>query len=247
MHSSFRIQGTSLLGQRRFFFLDLCLLCLIALIGGLSSGGAGGGATPPASIKATGTIQTTLAHLPLYFLPNQGHLDPRVRYYLSGGSTQVYFTPEGLTLALMEARDQVRGHRARLHPVTFDPTEAGAPVSRWAVQVGFLGANPEVTPIGEDPTPAKVSYFTGPETQWKTGLPTYQSVRYPNLWPGIDLVYSGTSGRLKYTFLLQPGADPTQIQLVYRGATQVTLASTGVLDITTPVAGITSGARWLQG
>ncbi len=118
MHSSFRIQGTSLLGQRRFFFLDLCLLCLIALIAGLSSGWAAGGATPPASIKATGTIQTTLAHLPLYFLPNQGHLDPRVRYYLSGGSTQVYFTPEGL-IALSEPRHQA-STRTRLHPVAFD-------------------------------------------------------------------------------------------------------------------------------
>ncbi len=119
MHSSFRIQGTSLLGQRRFFSLDLCQLCLIALIAVLSPGWAAGGATPPASTKTSGTTQTTLAHLPLYFLPNQGQLDPRVRYYLSGGSTQVYFTAEGLTVALSEPRHQA-STRTRLHPVAFD-------------------------------------------------------------------------------------------------------------------------------
>jgi len=37
------------------------------------------------------------------------------------------------------------------------------------------------------------------------------------LWPGIDLEYSGTVNRLKYTFMVKSGADPQQIKLAYRG------------------------------
>ena len=91
---------------------------------------------------------------------------------------------------------------------------------RWAVQLDFLGAS-AVTPRGEEPAPAVVSYFKGRDSASQTGLKTYGSVVYPDLWPGIDLVYTGTAGQLKYTFLVKPGADPDRIRLAYRGATAV--------------------------
>ena len=77
----------------------------------------------------------------------------------------------------------------------------------------FVNANPTVKPLGRDLTPAVFSYFTGPRDQWKTGLKSYRTLVYPDLWPGIDLVYFGTANRLKYTFLLKPGADPDQIRM----------------------------------
>ncbi|MBI1987948.1 MAG: hypothetical protein HYS70_06350 [Nitrospinae bacterium] len=46
-------------------------------------------------------------------------------------------------------------------------------------------------------------------------LPTYGQVRYRELWPGIDLVYRGQGGRLKYELIVKPGADPRQIRLAY--------------------------------
>ncbi len=62
---------------------------------------------------------------------------------------------------------------------------------------------------------------------------------YEDLWPGIDLVYEGTGSRLKYNFIVHPGADPNQIRLAYQGASTVTLNPAGQLDITTPVGGFT--------
>ena len=88
-------------------------------------------------------------------------------------------------------------------------------------------------------TPAVVSYFKGADSRSQAGLPTYGSVVYPDLWPGIDLVYTGTAGHLKYTFLVKPGADPDQIKLAYRGATAVALTDAGQLEIATPVGGFT--------
>ena len=113
-----------------------------------------------------------------------------------------------------------------------------APRERWAVRLEFVGAK-AVTPRGEAPTPAVVSYFKGADGQSQNGLKTYGSVIYPELWPGIDLVYGGEAGHLKYTFLVKPGADPDQIQLAFRGATAVTLTDTGQLAVATPVGGFT--------
>ncbi len=50
---------------------------------------------------------------------------------------------------------------------------------------------------------------------WRTGLPTHRKIRYANLYPGIDLVYSGTDGRIKSEYRVAAGADPGDIQVEY--------------------------------
>jgi hypothetical protein len=168
-------------------------------------------------------------------------MDAQVAYYVQGRDTTVYFTPQGLTFALTEPtrRDDQRATPAGgVQSVAFRlQRESATSRSRWILKLDFVGANPQVQPMGQDPTPAVVSYFTGPQAQWRTGLPTYTSVVYPDLWPGIDLVYSGTVNQLKYTFVVKPGADPGQIKLAYRGATGVGLTDSGQLTVTTPVGG----------
>jgi len=54
-------------------------------------------------------------------------------------------------------------------------------------------------------------------------------VRYPEPWPGVDVVVSGTAGELESTFVVSPGADPGRIRLAYRGATAVQLEEDGSL------------------
>ncbi len=191
-------------------------------------------AAPPTSAAA----KVNLGKLPLYFIENQGQSDPQVAYYLQGRDTGVYFTADGITLALQEPapaaeKDAVQPlHRlARPEPATAETVR-----QRWAAKVQFVGAEP-VKPQGRSKTATIVSYFKGPQTNWKTGLPTYTEVAYSNVWPGIEVVYSGDGGHLKTTFHVQPGADPRQIQLAYQGATTVTLTDAGRLAIQTPVGG----------
>ena len=78
-------------------------------------------------------------------------------------------------------------------------------------------------PGGADKQQAVFSYFKGPEKDWKTGLPTYSKIVYRDLWPGIDLVYNGTVNKLKYEFVVAPGADPrADPAAVSRGRPRVT-------------------------
>ena len=73
-------------------------------------------------------------------------------------------------------------------------------------------------PSGQAQTDAVISYFKSSPDEWHPGLPAYSKIVYPNLWEGIDLVYSSTVNRLKHEFVVQPGIDPARIRLAYRGS-----------------------------
>ena len=122
------------------------------------------------------------------------------------------------------------------------------PRRRWAVKLDFVGANPDVRPVGQERAETVVSYFRGQPDEWHTGLSTFGRIVYA-LWPGIDLVYYGAESSLKYEFVVHPGADPGQIRLAYRGADRVGLNAAGQLAVTTPVGGFTDDVpvAWQDG
>lgn len=102
------------------------------------------------------------------------------------------------------------------------------------MKLDFIGANPETRPQGLEETGAIVSYFKGKPEEWRTGLATYSRIICRDLWPGIDLIYSGIFDQLKYEFVAHPGSDPSQIRLAYRGAESVDLDDAGRLHVATP-------------
>src|ERR1051325_1185105 len=181
-----------------------------------------------ARINALNTSRDRLVEVfgqqPLYFIENRGQMDSRVSYYVQGHDKSVYFTPQGLTFVLTPLAQSSRHTRPETRP-------------EWAVKLDFVGANPKSKPMGDDLTPALVSYFRGARAQWRTGIKTSGQIIYRDLWPGIDLVYAGTVNRLKYTFLVKPGADPDCIRLAYRGAADVCVNGGGQLEISTPAGG----------
>jgi len=201
-------------------------------------------------------LERAFGHLPLYFVENQGQMDERVAYYIQGSDKMIYLTPEGVTFALTgraqmanrksqigrSANQRISKSANRHSPFDYarssedSGVEAGE-VRRWTVKLDFVGANPDVRPVGEEQQEAVISYFKGQPDEWRTGLPTYSRLVYRDLWPGIDLVYYGTVDRLKYEFIVHPGADPGQIRLAYRGATGVALNAAGQLEVETPIGG----------
>jgi hypothetical protein len=208
------------------------------------------------------TTGGTLAQLPLYFVENEGQLDERVRYYVKGRDKTLYFTSQGLTFVLSGAAGKSwageaspdYGRDADAAPPDYGRDADAAPPDyrrdadaavqlRWIVKLDFLGANPDVQPLGQNETGAVVSYFKGRPDEWVTGLKTYSRVVYRDLWPGIDLEYSGTVNELKYQFAVGPGADPSQIKLAYRGA-DLGIGESGLLEISTPVGGFEDGAPY---
>ena len=72
----------------------------------------------------------------------------------------------------------------------------------------LLGSNPVAQAAGVEPLPGVANYFLGNEaSKWRTGIPTYARVHYPEVYPGIRLVYYGNQRQLEYDFQVSPGAD----------------------------------------
>ena len=185
-------------------------------------------------------LDDSFGKLPLHFIENRGQEDPRVAFSVRGRETTLYLTSQGLTFVLSGSAPPSQD--ARVKKVSSSPGRGVAKgeetrsMGRWVVKLDFVGANPEVKPEGREPMPAAISYFKGPREKWRTGLKTYGSVIYRDLWPGIDLIYTGTVNRLKYSFLVQPGADPERIRLAYRGVSSLSVTDAGQLEVKTPVS-----------
>jgi IPT/TIG domain/Beta-propeller repeat len=188
-------------------------------------------------------VFSTLEKNPLSFVENRGQVDSRVAYYVQGRDATIYFTPRGLTFALLnnDEASQIADKLRRRGGETINRVPESKPLNaarRWAVNLDFIGANQNIKPEGQNPTATTISYFKGPKDQWKTGLASYSTLVYSNLWPGIDLIYTGTASRLKYEFVVKPGADPKQIKLAYSGATDVRLNPSGRLEVITPAGSL---------
>jgi hypothetical protein len=167
------------------------------------------------ALSAAPTRRVALAYtnLPLAFIPNAGQTDEQVRYYAQGAGYSFYFMDDMAVLALQTGD---LGH---------------------ALDLRFLGANPnaELTATGQ--SEARINYLTGSERQ--SNLPTYGRLIYRELWPGIDMVFWGKGGKLTYEFRLRPGARVSDIRLAYAGAEGVSLGASGNLLIHTPLGILT--------
>jgi Beta-propeller repeat len=154
-------------------------------------------------------VTEAYAQLPLAFIPNAGQTDPSVRYYAQGAGYTFYFADHKAVLALQ------KGDRGQ------------------ALDLRFLGANPNTKLTATGRHTGTVNYFTGAERH--TNLPTYERLTYRDLWPGIDMLVGGNSGKLKYEFVVRPGAKISDIRLAYTGAERVSLSRSGGLLIHTPL------------
>jgi hypothetical protein len=154
-------------------------------------------------------VTEAYAQLPLAFIPNAGQTDPSVRYYAQGAGYTFYFADHKAVLALQ------KGDRGQ------------------ALDLRFLGANPNTKLTATGRHTGTVNYFTGAERH--TNLPTYERLTYRDLWPGIDMLVGGNSGKLEYEFVVRPGAKISDIRLAYTGAERVSLSRSGGLLIHTPL------------
>jgi hypothetical protein len=170
----------------------------------------------PAASKAIGVPATTRGKvldayrkLPLSFIPNTGQTDATVRYYAQGDRFGLYFTANEVVLSFTKGKREL------------------------AIRLVPLGASPTSTLEARHPGPGTVNFFL--ESKHHTNLPTYREIVYRQVWPGIDLIFRGQGGKLKYEFHVAPGTDPSVVRFAYEGSRGLSLGRTGDLLVNTPL------------
>ena len=179
------------------------------------------------------------AALPLAFTPNAGQSDSRVRYSAQGAGFGFFFTDRGLTLSFSKPGEKTGG-KLMTQPSFMDDALAAGARRSVALELGFVGASAAARPVASERLAGTVNHIQGndPE-QWQTGMSTYSEITYQDLWPGIDMVFQGRGGELKYEFHVAPGADPSRIQLAYGGAEGLSVGAGGALEVKTALGGLT--------
>lgn len=90
------------------------------------------------------------------------------------------------------------------------------------LEVEWVGTNLKANLRGNERLAGKIHYFRGDKAgDWRTGLPAYDGVRTHNLYPGVELLFDGKSGKLKSQYSVKAYADPGQIRWRYPEGTEL--------------------------
>ena len=101
------------------------------------------------------------------------------------------------------------------------------------VTLRLAGSDPGARARGEARLETISNYLIGTDhSQWRTGIPNYERVRFTAVYPGIDMVYYGNKRELEYDFIVQPGARPDRIEFAFEGGGTARVDASGDLLFT---------------
>jgi hypothetical protein len=192
--------------------------------------------------------------IPLTFTENVGQWDERILFRASAGGATMWFTRDGVIYQF--TRNVGRGTQrapaglgAPGSPLAYamrpyDPDVRDS-IEQLVLTAKFVGANPSPEIIAERLMEYKCNYFLGDDpSKWYTDVPNYQAITLRNIYPGIDVRYSGDGdGQAAYEFTVAPGADIGQIKVEYEGAETTSIAADGRLILTTKWGKMTAAMR----
>jgi hypothetical protein len=164
---------------------------------------------PPAPSADGGVAGGDVAYakLPLAFEPNASRMPAGVDFVARGSAGPAYVTQSGARLVLAD------GRRTR------------------SVALQLLGSAPAEA-LALDRLPGTVNDLRGDRpAAWERGIPTFERVRYPQVYPGVDLDWHGSRQALEYDFRLAAGADPGRISIRIAGARDLRVARNGDLVV----------------
>jgi Beta-propeller repeat/Cep192 domain 4 len=156
------------------------------------------------------------AALPLAFEPNRGQAVPDVKFLAHGNASTVFLSATDILMVLRRGKSSSRGGFASRGRPLFAGTSLNAPSE--VLRVCLEGANAAAAAEGRAQLAGTSNYFIGNDSaKWIRNVPTYASVKFRGVYPGIDAVYYGNRRKLEFDFIVAPGASPRTISLKITG------------------------------
>ena len=188
---------------------------------------------------------------PKRFIENRSQFDgkdgsasSKILFGIDRGASQVYFTKAGLTYRFdkiekkykEEERERTRERENKKMTAAEyaeqERKERATTITSDLVHVQWANSNPDVRIVAEDLADDYFSYtkLNGENINHIKG---YKKLVYKDLYPNIDVeyVFHPQEG-IKYSLILHPGADVSQVKMVYSG-TNKTVLKNGDLHVKT--------------
>ncbi|WP_276133118.1 PKD domain-containing protein [Polluticoccus soli] len=178
-------------------------------------------------------------HSSIEFVENKGQWKEPFLYKATTAYGNIFLEKDGFMFSL-SANENASKINEFKHGHTTTP-----PVLKYhAYKVSFVGAQIAESVTGSKAQKHYYNYFLGNSpSHWRSEIHPVYNVDYHTLYNGIDLHVSSENSQLKYDFIVQPGADASQIKLNYDGATSVTLKENN-LNIETSVGTVNEMAPY---
>jgi len=165
-------------------------------------------------------------------IENRGQFETDAGFRLRLKTAQMDFHPDHILTVLADPEEKARHAHEHSHGHGGEPENQ---ISHYhGVIHRFIGATTQnVSPA--DKRDYYHNYFVGSNSEdWYSKVPLYQSLRYEELYPGIDLNYYESDGHLKWDYIISPGGEPSDIRVALEHADKVSLIK-GRLHIQTSV------------
>jgi len=184
-------------------------------------------------------VMTNLSSMPLAFTENQGQWGEKTLFKAEAGGAIFYFCKSEVAYLFVRDTDELEdipvGARHAVPENLNDKFDRPRyKKEAMLIKAQFVDANPNPEVIGEDRLSHNCNYFYGnDQSKWCTDVLNYFAITYKDIWPGIDLKYHGNSGGMKYDFIVNPGANISQIRIRYVGVDDLAISNAGDLEAQT--------------
>ena len=149
------------------------------------------------------------------FIKNNNQWHSNVRYKASlGGINTVYLEDNAFTYVFSNHEDV-----EKIHDVLYasDAVRDAHVIRSHAYKVTFQNAQIS-TLKGLEKQSEYYNYILGNNpAKWASFVPLFKQVKYQNIYKGIELKTYSSEGHFKYDFIIEAGANPSQIILDYEG------------------------------
>ncbi|UCC80033.1 MAG: SBBP repeat-containing protein [Candidatus Zixiibacteriota bacterium] len=180
---------------------------------------------------------TNLFSLPFYFTENLGQWGEKTLFKTETVGASFYFCKDEVAYLFVRKTDELMDEDSSIRKMMgMDDKFYRPPYKKEAVlvKVQFLNANPNPEVIGIDRLSHNNNYFYGNDPSlWQTNARNYSAIAYKDIYAGIDLKYRANGRSMKYDFIVNPGADYSQIRLRFDGIEDLSVTATGDLLIET--------------
>lgn len=189
--------------------------------------------------------QARLAHVKPIFQENKGQFAPDVKFLYRSGGVDLWILDRGIVYDLHKSQllDTSGNPVSRLlrmqHNFERDFNNTIVERTGHVIRMDYGQANPESKISGEGKQIGIDNYFIGNDsTKWVTNAHTYSGIRIQNLYEGVDAVFYVDSGMPRYDLIIQPGADPSHIDMMFKGQDGISTDEQGGFIIKTSMGNL---------
>jgi gliding motility-associated-like protein len=144
------------------------------------------------------------------FVPNEGQWDDNVEFRAEFNGGVLWAEQSSLCFLLLNEDVNVFNHE-NLRAEDLDPRG-------HMYRMRFVDAL-QATHVGKKPESHFLNYYLGNDhAKWAQGVYPFKQASYEHIYEGISMLLYSKGPHIKYDLKLEPGADPTNIRMVYEGA-----------------------------